>query len=100
AYPPSDWRGVLAATSICFDLSVFEIFGGLSGGGSVVVVGDALGLIESRRRQEVTLINTVPSVMAELVGVGRLPGGVRAVNLAGEALSQGLVERVYAAGAE
>src|SRR5581483_5827136 len=51
AYPPSDWQGVLAATSICFDLSVFEIFGGLSGGGSVVVVGDALGLIESRRRQ-------------------------------------------------
>ncbi|MCP4654781.1 MAG: AMP-binding protein [bacterium] len=41
-----------------------------------------------------TLVNTVPSAMAELVREG-LPGSVGTVNLAGEALSGTLVEEVY-----
>ncbi len=36
--------GVLASTSICFDLSVFEIFAPLSWGGKTIVVRDALSL--------------------------------------------------------
>ena len=36
--------GVLASTSICFDLSVFEIFAPLSWGGRVIVSGNALDL--------------------------------------------------------
>ncbi|HEY2737321.1 MAG TPA: condensation domain-containing protein, partial [Thermoanaerobaculia bacterium] len=44
---------------------------------------------------EVTLINTVPSPMAELVR-GPLPAGLRTVNLAGEALKPELVEAIYA----
>jgi non-ribosomal peptide synthetase component F len=44
---------------------------------------------------EVTLVNTVPSAMAELVRSARLPPAVRTVNLAGEALSGSLVDKIY-----
>src|SRR5205085_4489722 len=47
---------------------------------------------------EVTLVNTVPSAMAELVKRGGLPGSVRTVNLAGEPLKGSLVRQVYDVG--
>src|SRR4029077_6228001 len=44
---PADWlAGVLATTSVSFDLSVFEIFVPLSAGGTVILAGDALALPE------------------------------------------------------
>ena len=36
--------GVLASTSICFDLSIFEIFVPLSAGGKIILAGNALEL--------------------------------------------------------
>ncbi len=88
--------GVLFSTSINFDLSVFELFVPLSRGGKVIVAANALQLGELTRREEVRLINTVPSAMRELVRSGRVPESVRVVNLAGEALSRSLVEEIYA----
>ncbi|MEW6367292.1 MAG: amino acid adenylation domain-containing protein [Acidobacteriota bacterium] len=87
---------VLASTSLCFDLSVFEIFVPLSCGGTVVVARNALQLPSLPASQEVTLINTVPSAMAELVRMDAIPERVRTVNLAGEPLKNTLVQRVYA----
>ena len=89
--------GVLASTSICFDLSVFELFAPLSWGGKVIMVDDALALREAAPRDEVTLINTVPSAMCELLANGHLPRSVRTVNLAGEPLQPELVRRNYQA---
>jgi amino acid adenylation domain-containing protein len=86
----------LASTSICFDLSIFELFVPLSCGGSVVLVENALRLPEVSAHG-ITLVNTVPSAMAELVRSGAVPETVRVVNLAGEALGRRLVEQVYAA---
>jgi amino acid adenylation domain-containing protein len=90
--------GVLAATSICFDLSVFEIFGTLSRGGKILLVENVLQLasLPAAVALEVTLVNTVPSAMAELLRVGALPKSVAVVNLAGEALSPELVAELYA----
>ena len=48
--------------------------------------------------ESVTLINTVPSAMAELLRLGDLPEGVRTVNLAGEPLPASLVGEVLARG--
>ena len=45
--------------------------------------------------ERVTLINTVPSVLTELLALGPLPASVRTINLAGEALPQALVTRLY-----
>src|SRR4029079_15136248 len=41
AFTDDDLAGVLGSTSICFDLSVFELFGTLSWGGKVVLVDNA-----------------------------------------------------------
>lgn len=87
--------GVLASTSISFDLSVFELFVPLSWGGSVILAENALQLAALPAASEVTLVNTVPSAMAELVRNGWVPAKVETVNLAGEALSRELVERLY-----
>ncbi len=88
-------QGVLAGTSICFDLSVFELFVPLTCGGTVIVGEDVLSLSELSNRNEVTLINTVPSAMVELLRLGAVPESVRTVNLAGEALDGGLVAAIY-----
>jgi amino acid adenylation domain-containing protein len=92
----ADLSGVLASTSICFDLAVFELFVPLSGGGCVILVTDALALERVEARHEVTLVNTVPSAMAELLRLGAVPSSVRVVNLAGEALEGALVAAIYA----
>ncbi|MEU7996515.1 amino acid adenylation domain-containing protein [Micromonospora sp. NPDC049060] len=89
--------GVLAATSVCFDLSVFELFGPLCWGGRVVLVRDALALAApDADRLPVALVNTVPSAMSELLAAGALPGSVRTVCLAGEPLTAALAARVLA----
>ncbi|WP_147446687.1 non-ribosomal peptide synthetase, partial [Corallococcus sp. CA047B] len=97
-FPPALLDGVLAATSVCFDLSVFEMFVPWAHGGRVLVVGSVLELPTFSRRDEVTLVNTVPSAMAELLRVGGLPRSVRGVNLAGEALPRRTVDGLYALG--
>jgi amino acid adenylation domain-containing protein len=88
-------RNVLAATSICFDLSVFELFAPLSCGGAVILAENALALPGLKAAGEVTLVNTVPSAMTELVRARALPASVRTVNLAGEPLPGALVRDLY-----
>ncbi len=88
--------GVLLATSVCFDLSIFELFVPLGRGGTVILADNALALPGLAARDEVTLINTVPSAITELVRDDALPAGVRTVNLAGEPLRRSLVDRIYA----
>ncbi|WP_405945142.1 amino acid adenylation domain-containing protein [Streptomyces sp. NBC_00932] len=90
----TDLSAVLAATSFSFDLSVFEIFGPLTSGGTVVVARDVLVLAEDALPAPVALVNTVPSPLAELLRSGRLPQGVRTVNLAGEPLPRQLADAV------
>ncbi len=97
-FSEAELAGTLAATSVCFDLSVFELFAALAAGGKVIVAENALALPELPARGEVTLINTVPSAAAELVRQGAIPPGVRVVNLAGEPLPPALADRIYALG--
>lgn len=94
-FSAEELAGVLAATSICFDLSVFEIFAPLSFGGTVILADDALHLPALTAAQSVTLINTVPSAMAELLRMNAVGRGVLTVNLAGEALQNKLVQEIY-----
>lgn len=88
---------VLASTSICFDVSVFEFFGPLCAGGTVVLVEGPLALLEPDA-PESTLVCTVPSAARELVAGGGLRGGPTVFALAGEALPGDLVEDLYASG--
>ena len=94
-YSKDDLQGVLASTSICFDLSVFELFVPLSIGGHVIMAENALALPAMKEAEAVTLINTVPSAIAELLCQGGIPTSARTVNLAGEPLSASLVDQLY-----
>jgi amino acid adenylation domain-containing protein len=94
-YGPSELAGVLASTSLCFDLSVFELFLPLCCGGRVILAENALCLDTTLERNDVTLINTVPSVIVELLRAGALPKSVRTVNLAGEPLRAELVKQIH-----
>jgi len=98
AFAASGCEVVLASTSICFDLSVFELFWPLSVGHKVALTKNVLELAESGVGEGIELINTVPSAMSELARSGEMPGSVRVVNLAGEALSKRLVEDLYELG--
>ena len=95
-FDDEDLRGVLFSTSVCFDLSIFEMFITLSRGGRIILANNALQLPELAAVGEVTLINTVPSAMAELLRMRAVPDSVRVVNLAGEPLTDDLVAEIYA----
>jgi amino acid adenylation domain-containing protein/non-ribosomal peptide synthase protein (TIGR01720 family) len=94
-YSQDDLQGVLASTSVCFDLSVWEIFVTLASGGFIVLARNALELPELPARDQVRLINSVPSAVAALQRIGQIPDSVRIINLAGEPLKQSLVEALY-----
>lgn len=90
-----EWSVVLAATSICFDLSVFEIFATLAAGGRVALVENVLA-IRDQQIAGLSLINTVPSAIRGLLEADAVPHGLRCINLAGELLPQDLVDALYA----
>jgi amino acid adenylation domain-containing protein len=96
-FTSAELAGVLAATSICFDLSVFELFVPLCSGGKVILVENILSLANLAHSDDVTLINTVPSAIAELLRIGCLPTSACTINLAGEPLPQRLVQQLYQA---
>ncbi len=96
AYSAEDLAHTLAATSFCFDLSVFEIFAPLACGGTVLLAENALAWAGLSEASAVTLVNTVPSAMNELIRLG-LPGSPRVINLAGEPLRQTLVTEIHRA---
>ncbi|HVU99840.1 MAG TPA: amino acid adenylation domain-containing protein, partial [Verrucomicrobiae bacterium] len=94
-FQPEELDGMLASTSICFDLSVFEMFVPLALGGKIVLAENALALPSLPAASEVRSINTVPSAIRELVRIKGIPDSVRVVNLAGEPLPTSLVDQIY-----
>ncbi|MEO1792647.1 MAG: amino acid adenylation domain-containing protein, partial [Cyanobacteria bacterium J06629_19] len=94
-YSSAQLSGVLAATSVCFDLSVFEIFVPLSRGESVILAENVLQLPTLPAAEKVTLINTVPTAIAELIRINGIPNSVSTINLAGEPISSSLVQQLY-----
>lgn len=97
-FTPEQLKGVLASTSMCFDLSVYEMFAPLSFGGTVILVESIMHLPVAPAANEVTLINTVPSAITELLRMKGIPASVRTVNLAGEPLKTSLVKQIYELG--
>lgn len=94
-FTPEQLKGVLGSTSICFDLSVFELFVTLCCGGKVILAQNALELPNLPAASEVTLINTVPSAIAALLRMKGIPCSVNTINLAGEPLQNALVQQLY-----
>lgn len=97
-FGPERLKGTVASTSICFDLSIFEIFAPLSCGGTVILVENILHLPDSPAAAKASLINTVPSAIVELLRMNGIPDSVATINLAGEPLKTSLVKRLYETG--
>ncbi|MEV0414697.1 amino acid adenylation domain-containing protein [Streptomyces sp. NPDC050448] len=91
---------MLAATSVNFDVSVFEIFTALTSGASVEIVRDVLELAERGSWSGAT-VSAVPAVFSALLdqigteAPGSLELDVETVVFAGEALSADLVRKVH-----
>ncbi|MCP4702245.1 MAG: amino acid adenylation domain-containing protein, partial [Gammaproteobacteria bacterium] len=93
-FTPEQLSNVLASTSLNFDVSVFEIFVPLSGGGKIILVENALSL--STLSHDISLVSMVPSAINELVNMkGGVPASVQVVNLGGEPLQNQLVQQIY-----
>jgi amino acid adenylation domain-containing protein len=97
-FTPDELAGVLFCTSIGFDMSTFEMFITAAAGGKIILAENPLNLPTLAAKDEVTLINTVPSAIAELVRANALPPPLKTVALAGEALPESLVEEIYRTG--
>lgn len=95
AFTREELSGVLAATSVCFDVSVVELFAPLVAGGTVIMAEDLLALPDLPARDRVQLVCGVPSALAALTRFP-LPTGIRTVAPAGEALPRALADQLYA----
>ena len=95
---PQHLSQVLAATSLNFDVSVFEMFGPLLGGGCIEIVRDVLALLERPAGGwSGSLVSAVPSAMSQMIGQGRSTVTADLVVLAGEALSAHALNTIRAA---
>ncbi len=90
--------GVLALTSICFDLAIFEIFLPLTLGTKIILIKrlEDLTILPFNVKNQITLINSVPAVIATILDLNILPVSVTSINLAGEPLSSMLLTRLFA----
>ncbi len=79
-----------AATSYCFDLSVFEMFYPLCCGKKIRILENGLAIASQLADDNNVLINTVPSVVEELYERDILWDHVAAINMAGEPIPVGL----------
>ncbi|GAA1402539.1 hypothetical protein GCM10009613_62690 [Pseudonocardia kongjuensis] len=92
-------RRMLASTSLNFDVSVFELFGPLAAGGTVLLTGNALDLAvpgAPPAGADGAILSTVPAVLAGLLGGPGVVAEPASVVLAGEAFPGPLLDAVRA----
>jgi amino acid adenylation domain-containing protein len=99
---PSD--RVLALSSLSFDLSVYDVFGALAAGATIVIpesiaIRDPAWLSKIIKDERITLWNSVPSLMEMVVDYeelreGSLPGSLRLVMLSGDWIPVNLPARI------
>jgi amino acid adenylation domain-containing protein len=86
---------VLAATSLTFDVSVFEIIGTLTAGGGVEIVSNLLALTSGPWRG--SMISAVPTALAHVLASPGTAAQAGVVALCGEALTGQVVAAIRAA---
>ena len=91
-----EYEKMIASTSMCFDLSVFEFLLPLITGAHVIILRSSLDLDEFLEQNTATMINTVPSALKHLLSVMDKRHRIKAINLAGEPLKLELVKDAYA----
>ena len=90
---------VLGISSMCFDLSVYDIFGTLAAGAELVMVPDLhdiLHMAQLVQRHHITLWNSVPAIMQLLMDVtgGKNLASLRTILLSGDWISPTLAREI------
>ncbi len=85
---------VYGVTSICFDLSVFEIFYTLTVGKKLRLLKNALDIKTSLPDDKRVLLNTVPSVVRNLLDDSVDLSAVSVLNMAGEPIPKSVTDRL------
>jgi amino acid adenylation domain-containing protein len=75
---------LLFTTSLCFDLSVFEIFFPLSVGKQIWILSDGLAIKSVLNTDKKLMVNTVPSVVGNLLQQEVDFSAISVLNMAGE----------------
>ncbi len=96
--PAEELAAHLGGTSVTFDVSVAEIFGTLTAGGTLWLVENALSLAELGEEAGIRLATMVPNAAAELLRMGGIPSTVASLNLGGEALPLDVAQGLLATG--
>jgi nonribosomal peptide synthetase DhbF len=86
---------VLASTSLSFDVSVFEIFGTLTAGGSIQIVPNLLALTSGPWQG--SMISAVPTALAHVLAAPGTAARAEVVALCGEAVTAPVVAAIKAA---
>ncbi|WP_160716866.1 non-ribosomal peptide synthetase [Chitinophaga solisilvae] len=89
-FAATPWNIVYAATSCCFDLSVFEFFFPLLQGKTIRLLDAATEIPRFVQQDKGIMLNTVPSVIRSLVDMNMDWQHVTAINMAGEAVPRKL----------
>ncbi|WP_428231992.1 amino acid adenylation domain-containing protein [Flavobacterium sp.] len=84
-FSDTDFDLLYAGTSHCFDLSVYELFYPLSIGKQIRLLPNGLSIGDYLDQDKKVLINTVPSVIHNLIDKGISFANAVGINLAGEA---------------
>ncbi len=93
-FDSTKFETVYAVTSYCFDLSVFEIFYTLSIGKKIKLLKNGLEIKNHIDKDKNLLINTVPSVVNQLLDDGVSFDTVNILNMAGEPISHSIIQRL------
>jgi non-ribosomal peptide synthetase component F len=94
-FPAGEFSRVLGATSLSFDVSVFEIFGTLAAGGCVETVANVL--VRAERPWAGSMISAVPSAIAQVLSTSGVQARAEVVVLGGEAISVQVAADIRAA---
>ncbi|HEX2079919.1 MAG TPA: amino acid adenylation domain-containing protein, partial [Longimicrobium sp.] len=97
-FPLGEGEKVLGSTSICFDVHVAEVHFTLAGGGTLVLVQNALSLAELPADAGIVQASMVPTAAQELLALGAIPSTLRRMNLGGEPVPPDLARGLAAAG--
>ncbi|UZO79162.1 amino acid adenylation domain-containing protein [Aquimarina sp. ERC-38] len=85
---------VYAVTSVCFDLSIFEMTYPLCVGKKIRILPNGLSISTYIKTDKNILLNTVPSVIANLQDNNIDFGNVNQINMAGETIPQKVIDRI------
>ena len=91
---PDHFNLVYASSSICFDLSVFELFFPLCSGKPLRIIESGLYIANHLKCDARVLLNTVPGVVESLLKQGADLTAIAMINMAGEPIPPRILQKL------